>query len=37
MVERMVGLTFSYSNIHEVINDNNKPYMNMIMCVMMMN
>jgi hypothetical protein len=37
IVERMVGLTFSSSNIHEVVNNNNKPYMNMVMYAMMMN
>lgn len=35
MVERMVGLTFSSSNIHEVVNDSNN--MNMVIYAMMMN
>jgi hypothetical protein len=37
MIKRMVGLTFSSSDIHEVVNDSNKPYMNMVMYAMMMN
>jgi hypothetical protein len=35
IVERMVGLTFSSSNIHEVVNDSNN--MNMVIYAMMMN
>jgi hypothetical protein len=37
MVERMVGSTFSASNVHGVVNDNNHPYMNMAMDAMRMN
>jgi hypothetical protein len=37
VVERMVGSTSSASNVHEVINDNNNPYKNMVMYVMRMN
>jgi hypothetical protein len=37
MVERMVGSTSSASNVHEVVNDNNNPYRNMVMDVMRMN
>jgi len=37
MVERVVGLTFSASNVHEVVNDNSNPYGNMVMVAMRMN
>jgi hypothetical protein len=37
MVERMVGLTSSTSNVHEVVDDNNNFYGNMIMDSMTMN
>jgi len=37
MVERMVGSTSSASNVHEVVNDNNNLYRNMVMDVMRMN
>jgi len=37
MVERMVGSTSSASNVHEVINDNNNPYKNMVMYAIRMN
>jgi len=37
MVERMVGSTFSASNVHEVVNDNNNSYMNIVMDAMRMN
>jgi len=37
MVERMVGSTFSASNVHGVVNDNNNLYMNMVMDAMRMN
>ena len=37
MVERMVGSTSSSSNVHEVVDDNNNPYRNMVMDVMKMN
>jgi len=37
MVERMVGLTSSASNVHEVVNDNSNPYRNMVMDAMRMN
>jgi hypothetical protein len=36
-VERIVGSTSSASNVHGVVNDNNNPYMNMIMDAMRMN
>jgi len=36
MVERVVGLTSSASNMHEVGNDNSNPYRNMVMDVMRM-
>ena len=37
MVERVVGSTFSASNMHEVVNDNSNPYRDMVMDVMRMN
>jgi len=37
MVERIVGLTSSASNVHEVVNDNSNPYRNMVMDAMRMN
>jgi ferredoxin-thioredoxin reductase catalytic subunit len=37
MVERMVGSTFSASNVHGVVNDNNNSYMNIVMDAMRMN
>ena len=37
MVERMVGSTSSSSNVHEVVDDNNNPYKNMVMDGMRMN
>jgi hypothetical protein len=37
MVERMVGSTFSSSNVHWVVNDNSNSYRNMNMDVMWMN
>jgi hypothetical protein len=37
MVEKMVGSTFSASNMYGVVNDNNNPYMTMIMDAMRMN
>jgi hypothetical protein len=37
MIEKMVGSTFSASNVHEVVDDNNNPYRNMVMDVMRMN
>ena len=36
MVERVVGLTSSASNMHEVENDNSNPYRNMVMDAMRM-
>ena len=36
MVERVVGSTFSSSNVHEVANDNNNPYRNMVIDAMRM-
>jgi hypothetical protein len=37
MIERVVGSTFSGSNVHEVVNDNNNPYRNMVMDAIRMN
>jgi len=37
MGEMVVGLTSSASNMHGVANDNNNPYMNMVMDAMRMN
>jgi len=37
MLERVVGLTSSASNVHEVVNDNSNPYKNMVMDAMRMN
>jgi len=37
MVERMVRSTCSYNNVHEVVDDNNNPYRNMVMDAMRMN
>jgi hypothetical protein len=37
MVERMVGSTSSYSNIHGVVDDNSHPYRNIVMDAMRMN
>jgi len=37
MVEKMIVLTFSASNVYGVVNDNNNPYMNMVMEAMRMN
>jgi hypothetical protein len=37
MGERVVGSTFSASNVHEVANDNINPYRNMVMDAMRMN
>jgi len=37
MVERVVGSTSNASNVHEVVNDNNNPYRNMVMNAMRMN
>jgi hypothetical protein len=37
MVERVVGSTYSASNVHEVVNDNSNPYRNMVMYAMRMN
>ena len=37
MVKRVVGLTFSTSNVHGVTKDNNNPYKNMVMDAMRMN
>ena len=36
MIERVVGSTSNASNIHEVGNDNNNPYRNMVMDAMRM-
>ena len=37
MVERMVGSTSNFSNVHEVLDNNGNPYRNMIMDTMRMN
>jgi len=37
MRERVVGSTFSASNMHGVANDNSNPYRNMVMDAMRMN
>jgi len=37
MVERIVSSTSSYSNMHEVVNDNNNPDRNMMMNAIKMN
>jgi len=37
MIGRIVGSTSSASNMHEVVNDNNNPYRNMVMDAMRMN
>jgi len=37
MVEGMVGLTSSASNVHRVVNDNSNPYRNMVMNATRMN
>jgi len=37
MIKRIVGSTSIYSNIHEVVNDDNNRYMSMMMNVMEIN
>jgi hypothetical protein len=37
MVERMVGSTYSASNVHGIVDDNSNPYRNMDMNAMRMN
>jgi len=37
MIERMVGLTSSTSNVYGVVDDNSNPYRNMFMDAMRMN
>ena len=37
MVEKMVGLTSSFSNVHEVVDDNSNLCQNMVMDMMRMN
>ena len=37
LVERMVGSTSSSSNVHGVVDDNNNPYMNMVLDATRMN
>jgi hypothetical protein len=37
MVERMIGLTSSASNVHGVVNDNSNPYRKIVMDAMRMN
>jgi hypothetical protein len=37
MEERVVGSTYSASNVHEAANDNTNPYRNMVMDAMRMN
>ena len=37
MVERMVGSTFSYSNVYRIVDDTSNPYRNMVMNAIKMN
>jgi hypothetical protein len=37
MLERMIGSTFSSSNMHRVVDDNNNYYKSIVMAVMRMN
>jgi len=37
MIERMIGSTFSSSNAHGVVDDNNNPYRSMVIDAMRMN
>jgi hypothetical protein len=37
MVEKMIGLTFSYNNVYEVVVDNSNPYRNIVIDAMWMN
>jgi len=37
IIERMIRSTFSYSNVHKVVDDNSNPYRNMVMNVILMN
>jgi hypothetical protein len=37
MVEMMVGSTFSSSNVHGVVDDNNNPYKNIVIDAIRMN
>jgi hypothetical protein len=37
IVERMIGSTFSSSNVHEVVDDNSNPYRNIVMKMMRIN
>jgi hypothetical protein len=37
MIERMIGSTFSSSNVHGVVDDNNNPYRSMVIDAMRMN
>jgi hypothetical protein len=37
MVEKMIRLTFSYSNVYEVVVDNSNPYSNIVIDAMWMN
>jgi len=37
MIVRMVGLTSSYSNVNDVVDDNFNPYRNMVMHMMGVN
>jgi len=34
MVEKMIGLTFNYSNMHEVVVDNSSSYRNIVIDAM---
>jgi hypothetical protein len=37
MIEMMIGSTFSSSNVHGVVDDNNNPYRSMVIDAMRMN
>jgi hypothetical protein len=37
MIERMVGPTSNFSNVHRVVDDNSNPYRNMVIDAMIMN
>jgi hypothetical protein len=37
MIEKMVGSTSSYSNMHGIVDDNSNPYRNIVMDVIRIN
>ena len=37
MIEKLIGSTFSYNNVHEVLDNNNNPYRRMVMDIIRMN